>query len=302
MSLNNDRKSGFVALVGRPNAGKSTLLNRLVGQKIAIMSDKPQTTRTRIRGILTRPEGQVVFLDTPGMHKPKHQLGQYMMEIAENSIREVDLVICVTDASRGGTDKDEYVLEKIKESRVPVILVLNKVDRISDKSQLLRLIEEYQAAYPFIEILPISAKTGDQVELLTQVVYRLMPIGPMYYPEDAITDHPERFIMAELIREKVLLLTREEIPHSVAVVIEQLEMHEDRNILHIHALIYTERDSQKAILIGKNGDLMKRVGVLARQDIESIFGSKVYLELWIKVKKDWRNREHVLRSLGFEKE
>ncbi len=302
MSVTNDRKSGFAALIGRPNAGKSTLINQLVGQKIAIMSDKPQTTRTRIRGILTKPEGQVVFLDTPGMHRPRHQLGQYMMEIAENSIREVDVVICVTDASFGGTEKDEYVLEKIREARVPVVLVLNKVDRIADKSKLLRLIEEYQAAYPFVEILPISAKTGEQVDLLTSIVYKLLPVGPMYYPEEAVTDHPERFIIAELIREKVLLLTREEIPHSVAVVIEQLELREDRDVLYINALIYTERDSQKAILIGKNGDLLKRVGILARRDIESLFGSKAFLELWIKVKKDWRNREHLLRSFGYERD
>ncbi|PWI56849.1 GTPase Era [Sulfoacidibacillus thermotolerans] len=296
------RKSGFVAIIGRPNVGKSTLLNRLVGQKIAIMSDKPQTTRTRIRGILTREEGQVVFLDTPGMHQPRHQLGQYMMEIAENSIREVDLVMCVTDASFAGAQKDEYVLDKIKEARVPSVLVLNKVDRVADKSQLLRLIDEYRAAYPFVDIIPISAKTGEQVDVLTKVIYEHLSEGPMYYPEDIVTDHPERFIIAELIREKVLLLTREEIPHSVAVVIEQLETRDDRDVLYINALIYTERDSQKAILIGKNGDLLKKVGMLARHDIESIFGSKVFLELWIKVKKDWRNREHLLRSFGYEQE
>ncbi len=299
--MKNEKKSGFAALVGRPNAGKSTLINRLVGQKIAIMSDKPQTTRTRIRGVLTRDEGQIVFLDTPGLHTPRHRLGEYMVDVAEHSIRDVDLVICVADAAEGSAASDQFILDKIAAAQAPAILVLNKIDLLA-KEKLLKLIETYSALHPFLAIVPISAVTGEQVETLVKLIYEQLPTGPYFYPEDVVTDHPERFIISELIREKVLLLTREEIPHSVAVGIEQLEFREDRNVLYVNAIIYTERDSQKAILIGKGGDMLRRVGSLARRDIESIFGSKVFLELWIKVKKDWRNQPHVLRTLGFESE
>jgi len=299
--MKSEKKSGFVALIGRPNAGKSTLINRLVGQKIAIMSDKPQTTRTRIRGVLTRDEGQAVFLDTPGLHKPRHRLGEYMVDVAEHSIRDVDLVVCVADAADGSPASDQFVLDKIAAAQTPALLVLNKIDLIA-KEKLLKLIAAYSAMHPFLAIVPISAATGEQVEALVKLIYEQLPTGPYFYPEDVVTDHPERFIISELIREKVLLLTREEIPHSIAVGIEQLEFREDRNMLYVNAIIYTERDSQKAILIGKGGDMLKRVGSLARRDIENIFGSKVFLELWVKVKKDWRNQPHMLRTLGFESE
>ncbi len=299
--MKSEKKSGFVALIGRPNAGKSTLINRLVGQKIAIMSDKPQTTRTRIRGVLTRDEGQIVFLDTPGLHKPRHRLGEYMVDVAEHSIRDVDLVVCVADAAEGSAASDQFILDKIAAAQAPAILVLNKIDLLA-KERLLKLIETYSAMHSFLAIVPISAATGEQVETLVKLIYEQLPAGPYFYPEDVVTDHPERFIISELIREKVLLLTREEIPHSVAVGIEQLEFREDRNVLYVNAIIYTERDSQKAILIGKGGEMLRRVGSLARRDIESIFGSKAFLELWIKVKKDWRNQPHMLRTLGFESE
>lgn len=296
-----DKKSGFIAVVGKPNAGKSTLMNTILGQKVAIMSDKPQTTRTLIRGILTRDEGQLVFLDTPGIHKPRHRLGEVMNEVAEDAMREVDVVICVIDATNGSVLRHEDILRKLKSANRPALLVLNKVDLVA-KESLLQLMADYQEAHGFLEMVPVSAKTGDQVEKLVRLLYRHVPEGPFFYPEGVVTDHPEAFLMAELIREKVLLLTHEEVPHSVAVQIEHLEFRDDNQVLYVHALIYTERDSQKAILIGKEGKLLKRVGSLARRDMESLFSRKVFLDLWIKVKKDWRNHEHLIRSFGLEKE
>lgn len=294
-------KSGFVTLVGRPNVGKSTLVNKLVGQKIAIMSDKPQTTRTRIRGILTTQEGQVVILDTPGMHRPHHRLGEHMVEVAESSMRDVDILLCVVDAAAGHGRGDDYVLEKVRESRMPAFLILNKIDAIA-KEDLLAQIDLYRGLHSFAEIVPVSALTGEQVAILRGLIFKYLPQGPLYYPPDVVTDHPERFVIAELIREKVLQLTKEEVPHAVAVVVEQLERRGDSDALYIHANIYAERDSQKAILIGKGGEMLKRVGTLARRDIERILGSKAYLELWVKVKKDWRNHEHWLRSFGLRDE
>ncbi len=295
------KKSGFVAIVGQPNVGKSTLLNRIIGQKIAIMSSKPQTTRTRIRGVLTNSAGQIVFLDTPGLHTPKHRLGEYMVDIAENSIREVDAILFVIDATHVDSTKDDEILVRLKASANPVILVINKVDAV-DKQNILRLIDRYKEKFTFHALIPLSAKTGDQVNVLLDTVFSLMAEGPQYYPDDMITDHPEQFVMSEFIREKVLRLTREEVPHSVAVFIEHMEKREDQNTLHIHAVIYTERESQKAILIGKGGEMLKKVGTLARRDIEAIFDTKVFLELWVKVKKDWRNRENLLRSFGYDRD
>lgn len=296
-----ERKSGFVALIGRPNVGKSTLINRLVGQKIAIMSDKPQTTRNRIRGILTREEGQVVFLDTPGIHRPHHRLGQYMVDIAESAMRDVDLIVLLVDVSQSANAADDEIVERVKQTQNPVLLVLNKIDAIP-KEKLLAMIDRYRVLASFIDIIPISARTGEQVEDLVKVIFDHLPTGPFYYPEGVVTDHPEQFIIAELIREKVLLLTREEVPHSIAVGIEQLEYRGDRETLYINAVIYTERDSQKGILIGKGGDMLKRVGMMARQDVEKIFGGPAFIELWVRVKKDWRNRENMLRNFGFDKD
>lgn len=295
--MGNQFKSGFVTIIGRPNVGKSTLLNHLVGQKIAIMSDKPQTTRNRIQGIVTADSGQIVFLDTPGIHKPHHRLGQYMVDTAIATLGEVDVVLFVIDVTETFGSGEEFILEKLQGVRTPVYLILNKVDLIA-KESLFKVIEEYHARYPFKEMIPISAKTGDNTNRLVEMVLKDLPEGPQYYPTDQITDHPERFIVAELIREKVLQLTREEIPHSVAIEIEIMKKREGREIVDIHAAIYTERDTQKAILIGKGGEMLRKVGQLARRDIENLLGSKVYLELWVKVKKDWRNQEVFLRNFG----
>lgn len=292
-------RSGFVALIGRPNVGKSTLINAIVGQKIAIMSDKPQTTRTRIRGVLTRSRGQAVILDTPGLHEPKHRLGKAMVEATETAIREVDLLVYVTDASAPYEGGDEHAQSRVKNAGVPAILVLNKIDKVP-KARLLEQIDVYRRRHPFVEIVPVSALTGEQVSVLETALFDHLPEGPQYYPGDVVTDHPERFIVAELIREKILQLTREEVPHSVAVAVEQMEYREDRDKLYVNAIIYTERESHKAILIGKSGDLLKRVGTMARRDIEGLFGSSCYLELWVKVKRDWRNSPPLLRSFGLD--
>ncbi|ASS76083.1 GTPase Era [Tumebacillus algifaecis] len=295
-------RSGFVAIVGRPNVGKSTLMNYMVGQKVAITADKPQTTRNRIHGVVTHEGNQIIFMDTPGIHKPKHRLGEHMVKVAVQTLREVEAVLFLVDATMPKGAGDEYIIEILKNVKdTPIYLVINKIDLI-EKEKLLEIITSYKDEFPFAEIIPISAVAGDNVERLRDLLLNLLPEGPFYYPPDQVTDHPERFIVAELIREKVLHLTREEVPHSVAVEVEQMQLKEDRNMLYIHAAIYTERDSQKAIIIGKQGSVLKKVGSMARQDIEKLLGSKVYLELWVKVKADWRNREHMLRNFGFTEE
>ncbi|TCP53326.1 GTP-binding protein Era [Tumebacillus sp. BK434] len=297
-------RSGFVAIVGRPNVGKSTLMNYMVGQKVAITADKPQTTRNRIHGVVTHDNSQIIFMDTPGIHKPKHRLGEHMVKVAVQTLREVEAVLFLVDATMPKGAGDEYIIEILKDVKkdTPIYLVINKIDLIEDKQKLLEIIASYKDAFPFTEIIPISAVKGDNVVRMRDMILKLLPEGPFYYPPDQLTDHPERFIVAELIREKVLHLTREEVPHSVAVEVEQMQMKEDRNMLYIHAAIYTERDSQKAIIIGKQGSVLKKVGQMARLDIEKLLGSKVYLELWVKVKADWRNREHMLRNFGFTEE
>ncbi|AFM42863.1 GTP-binding protein Era [Desulfosporosinus acidiphilus SJ4] len=294
-----DFRSGFVSVIGRPNAGKSTLLNHLLGQKVLIMSDKPQTTRNRIQCILTEKRGQIVFLDTPGIHKPKHKLGEYMVGAAKESMREVDAIIYMVDLSSDYGSGEEYIIEMLKHTKTPVVLVLNKVDLLG-KEQLVHKIQQFSALAEFKAIVPISAKTGENTDELLNVIFNLMPKGPMYYPEDEVTDQPERFIMAELIREKVLQLTRDEIPHSIAVVIEEVQ--EKKSLVKIRALIIVERESQKGIVIGAKGTQLKAIGSLARQDIEALLGSPVFLELWVKVKKDWRNRADSLRNYGYGKE
>lgn len=288
--------SGFVSVIGRPNAGKSTLLNQLLEQKVLIMSDKPQTTRNKIQCIYTEERGQVIFLDTPGIHKPKHKLGEFMVESAMNSLREVDLVIYMVDASADFGGGEEYIINALKQVKTPCILVLNKIDLLK-KEQILKLIQEYSQLANFLAIIPLSAKTGENKEELLKVIFSQIPEGPMYYPEDEVTDQPEKFIMAELVREKVLLLTRDEVPHSIAVVVESVE--EKATLVKVRALIIVERDSQKGIIIGQGGKLLKEIGSLARRDIETLMGSKVFLELWVKVKKDWRNQAQNLRELGY---
>ena len=290
-------KSGFVALIGRPNVGKSTLLNEIIGQKIAIMSDKPQTTRNKIHGVYTTEDMQIVFLDTPGIHKPFSKLGDYMVKAAMSALEEVDVVLFLADVTEELGGGDRFIIERLKQIRTPVILVLNKIDRISADA-LLPIIDKYRSLYDFAEVVPVSAMQGTNVSTLIQQIGKYLEEGPMYYPADQVTDHPEQFVCAELIREKILMLTREEVPHSVAVEIERMGKKEN-GVVHIGAVIYVERDSQKGIIIGKNGAMLKEIGQLARQDMERLLGSKIFLELWVKVKKDWRNREAVLKSLGY---
>ncbi|MFA6809380.1 MAG: GTPase Era [Eubacteriales bacterium] len=291
-----DFRSGFVAVVGRPNAGKSTLLNNLLEQKILIISDKPQTTRNKIRCILTEERGQIIFLDTPGIHKPHHRLGEYMVDSAKGSIKGADYIVYVVDVTARRGTGDEFVGEIIKNSGVPCILALNKIDLI-DSRRLEKIKEDFSKLADFKDIIPISALNGDNTQRVLDQIFQELPLGPMYYPEDEVTDQPERFIAAELIREKVLLLTRDEVPHSTAVVIE--EMTEKKTLIKIRAVILVERESQKGIMIGKSGSLLKEVGRMAREDMEKLLNSKVFLELWVKVRKDWRNDKNILKEFGY---
>ncbi|MBO9604916.1 MAG: GTPase Era [Paenibacillaceae bacterium] len=298
--MNNKYRSGFVAIIGRPNVGKSTLMNEVIGQKVAIMSDKPQTTRNKIHGVYTTEQAQVVFLDTPGIHKPQSKLGDYMLKVSESTFREVDAILLLVDVEAGIGGGDRFIIERLKGIDTPVILVLNKIDLVHPEA-LLPVIVAYKDLYPFAEIVPISAKNGNNVTTLLEQTVRYLPEGPQYYPADQVTDHPEQFVIAELIREKILHLTREEIPHSIAVVIEDMKA-EPNGVVHVSAVIYVERDSQKGIVIGKQGALLKEVGRLARADIEALLGSKTFLELWVKVKKDWRNQDRMLKDFGFRLE
>jgi GTP-binding protein Era len=293
-------RSGFVAIVGRPNVGKSTLMNHMIGQKIAIMSDKPQTTRNKIHGVLTRDSSQIVFLDTPGIHKPQSKLGDYMIKAAEGALSEVEAILFLIDVSEGIGGGDRFIIERLKTVKTPVFLILNKIDKV-DPDKLLETIVQYKDLYDFAEIVPISALQGSNVDRLLEQLERYLPEGPQYYPADQVTDHPEQFVCAEMIREKILQMTREEIPHSIAVTIEDMKVQEN-GVVQIGAVIFVERDSQKGIIIGKQGAMLKEVGKRARRDIETLLGSKVFLELWVKVKKDWRNQERVLKDLGYRSE
>ncbi|MCR6544033.1 GTPase Era [Dehalobacterium formicoaceticum] len=292
-------KSGFVTIIGRPNVGKSTLLNAVLGQKIAIMSDKPQTTRNKIQGFYTTEEAQIVFIDTPGIHKPQHKLGEYMVTVAERTLNEVDVILYLVDATSKFGAGEEFIIKQLGKVETPVFLVINKIDLIS-RDQLLALIAEYSNKFPFAEIMPLSALKEDGVDHMLEILVQYLSEGPQFYPEDMVTDQPEKAIVAELIREKVLFLTREEIPHSVAVEVTDFKEREG-NTIYIGAVIYVERDSQKGIIIGKKGSMLKEIGKLARVDIENLLDSKVYLELWVKVKKDWRNQDVALRNFGFDK-
>jgi len=296
----NGYKSGFVSILGRPNVGKSTLLNEIIGQKITIMSDKSQTTRNKIQGIHTTDEEQIVFIDTPGIHKPKHQLGQFMVETATSTINEVDVVLFVINVNEKIGPGDRFIMEKLKGINTPVFLVLNQIDLIHP-DKLLPIIESYQNEMDFREIIPISAKEGNNVERLLKVISDYLPEGPQFYPEEQVSDHPEYFIISELIREKVLELTREEVPHSVAVVTEGISRNEDDKV-QVNAVINVERKSQKGIIIGKNGKMLKEIGIRARKDVERLLGDKIYLELWVKVQKDWRNKQQSLSDFGYSEE
>ena len=295
-----NHKSGFIAVIGRPNVGKSTLINSLIGQKIAIMSDKPQTTRNRILCILTRPEAQIVFLDTPGIHKPKHKLGEYMVKAAEGTLKEVDAIFFVVDATEKMGPGEYYILERLQATAKPVILVVNKLDLI-EKQDVLPIISNYSEKYPFVGIVPISAKQEENLDALIEEVEKYLPEGPQYYPDDMVTDQPERLIVAELVREKALLLTRDEVPHAIAVDIDEMKTRDNGDV-YVRATIYVERDSQKGIIIGAKGSMLKEIGKLARADIEMLLGNKCFLDLWVKVKKDWRDRDSVLKGFGFGNE
>ncbi|MCL6611359.1 MAG: GTPase Era [Peptococcaceae bacterium] len=299
MSAESSFRSGFAALVGRPNVGKSTLMNRLVGRKVAIVSDKPQTTRHKIHSVLTREDAQVVFLDTPGIHKPRHRLGRHMVELALGALKEVDVILFLCEARDPGAG-DKYIIDLFGDIDTPVILVLNKIDLIPRK-EILPLIDTYRELYRFSEIVPVSALTGENLDRLSDLVINYLPPGPKYYPNGMITDKPEKFIMSEIIREKVLQLTSQEVPHSVTVEVEEVR-ERTGGLVAVRAVIYTERDSQKGILIGKNGGMLKEIGKRSREEMEALFGNRVFLELWVKVKADWRNNERHLRNLGYLQE
>jgi len=292
-------KSGFVAVVGRPNVGKSTLLNQIIGQKIAIVSDTPQTTRNRILGILTLPDAQILFLDTPGIHKPQHKLGEYMVNSARSALREVDLILFVSDVTESVGPGERFIIDMLKEEKTPVVLVLNKVDLVA-KDKLLPIISQYSAFRDFAAIVPVSALAGSNVDRLLSVIKDLLPEGPQYYPEDEVTDQPERVVAAEFIREKIFRLTREEIPHSTAVEVEEMKTRPNGDVF-LRATIYVERESQKGIIIGAKGAMLKEIGQQARLDMENIFGSRFFVDLWVKVKNDWRNKEGSLRMFGYDK-
>lgn len=293
-------KSGFVSIVGRPNVGKSTLMNHIIGEKVAITSDKAQTTRNRVEGILTTDTEQIIFIDTPGIHKPKHQLGRYMVQSALSTLNEVDIVLFMINVSEKMGPGDRFIMERLRDLESPVFLVMNQIDKIHP-DELLPMIEAYQAELVFDEVIPVSALEGNNIDRLLEVISSYLDEGPQYYPTDQLSDHPEYFIVQELIREKVLQLTREEIPHSVAVKTESMEKIDD-HLIEVQATIFIERDSQKGIIIGKQGSMLKEIGTRARIDIQNLLGSKVYLELWVKVKDDWRNTPYDLGSFGYQKE
>ena len=290
-------KSGFVAIVGRPNVGKSTFMNYVLGQKIAIMSDKAQTTRNKIQGVYTKEDAQIVFLDTPGIHKPKHELGEFMVKSAYSALKEVDAVLFMVNVSEKRGPGDDFIIEKLKGIKTPIFLVLNKIDLVTPEV-LLERVESYKDALDFAGVFPISVLQGNNVNELMEGLINALPEGPQYYPADQITDHPEYFVVSELIREKILQLTQEEIPHSVAVTVDKMQKDEFDKV-HVYANIIVERKSQKGIIIGKGGRLLKEIGTRARLDIQQLLGNKVYLELWVKVEKDWRKRKSNLQEYGY---
>ena len=297
--MNDNFKSGFATLIGRPNVGKSTLMNRLIGQKIAITSNKPQTTRNRIQTVLTTEDGQIVFVDTPGIHKAKNRLGEYMVHVAERSLNEVDVVLWLVEPSTFIGAGERHILDQLKKVKTPVILVINKIDMVK-KEELLPAIDTYRKEYDFADIVPVSARSGDNTDELVKVILKYLPYGPQFYDEDTVTDQPERQIVAELIREKALHCLNEEIPHGIAVAIDRMKM--ERKVMHIDATIICERDSHKGIIIGKGGAMLKKIGSNARFEIERMLDGKVNLKLWVKVKKDWRDSDSLIRNFGYRKE
>lgn len=294
-------KSGFITIIGRPNVGKSTFINNVLGQKIAITSPKPQTTRNNISGIYTGEDAQLIFIDTPGIHKPKHKLGEYMTREAINTLNSVDLVMFMVDATQKMGPGDKYIINELKRSRAKVFLIINKLDLVEDYDRLKSNVDEYKSEYNFDKAFGISALTGDNIDLLLQDIKDVLEEGPKYYPDDQVTDHPEKFIISELIREKVLRLTKEEVPHGVMVLIDSMKPAEDNpNLMEISASIIVERNSQKGIIIGKGGKMIKEIGTQARKDILHLIGTKVFLDLYCRVEKNWRNKEFHLRNFGYQ--
>jgi GTP-binding protein Era len=296
---NSSFRSGFVTLIGRPNVGKSTLMNRLIGQKIAITSSKPQTTRNRIQTVYTDEEKQVIFLDTPGIHKAKNKLGEFMVNVAEKTLSEVDVILWLVEPTEYIGAGEQHIIEMLKKTETPVILVVNKIDTVK-KEKLLTDIAVYSKEMDYAEVVPVSALTGENTAELMKVIGKYLPEGPMYYDEDTITDQPERQICAELIREKALKYLSEEIPHGIAVTIEQMKERPGGRLIDIDAAIICERDSHKGIIIGKQGSMLKKIGTAARQDCEALLGCKVNLKLWVKVKKDWRDSDILMKNFGYK--
>lgn len=289
-------KSGFVTLIGRPNVGKSTLMNYLIGQKIAVTSNKPQTTRNRIQTVLTTEEGQIVFVDTPGIHKAKNKLGEYMVNIAERSLNEVDVVLWLVEPTTFIGAGEQHIIRQLKRVKTPVILVINKTDMVKPE-EILASIDAYRKEYDFAEIVPVSARSGANTDKLVDEILKYLPYGPQFYDEDTITDQPERQIVAELIREKALHSLNEEIPHGIAVAIDRMKM--ERKVMHIDATIICERDSHKGIIIGKQGNMLKKIGSTARYEIERLLDCKVNLKLWVKVQKNWRDSDFLMKNFGY---
>lgn len=293
-------KSGFVTLIGRPNVGKSTLMNHLIGQKIAITSNKPQTTRNRIQTVYTSEEGQIIFLDTPGIHKAKNKLGEYMVTVAERTLKEVDVILWLVEPTTFIGAGERHIAEQLRQTDTPVILVINKIDTVS-KAEILTFIDAYKDIVPFQEIIPVSALKGENTDELIRVMFHYLEEGPCYYDEDTITDQPERQIVSELIREKALRNLSDEIPHGIAVAIDRMKERKTGNLIDIDATIVCERDSHKGIIIGKQGTMLKKIGSQARRDIENLLDCKVNLKLWVKVKKDWRDSDFLIKNFGYRK-
>ena len=298
-NMNENYKSGFVTLIGRPNVGKSTLMNHLIGQKISITSNKPQTTRNCIQTVLTTEEGQIVFVDTPGIHKAKNKLGEYMVNVAKRTLREVDVVLWLVEPSTHIGPGDDHIAEQLSKARVPVVLVINKIDMVK-KEDVFPIIEAYNELMDFDDIVPVSARSGLNTDELVKVIMKYLPYGPQYYDEDTVTDQPEKQIVAELIREKALHSLNEEIPHGIAVAIDQMKYR--RKIVDIDATIICEKDSHKGIIIGKQGAMLKKIGSTARYEIERMLDCKVNLQLWVKVKKDWRDSDFLVKNFGYNEE
>jgi GTP-binding protein Era len=291
-------KSGFIAIAGRPNVGKSTLLNRVLGEKLAITSSKPQTTRNRITGIRNTDDGQMIFLDTPGIHQAKTPLNRYMVKAATSTFSEVDLILLLVEADRGHDADDDLIIESLRQAGVPAYLVINKIDLV-EKLKLLPLIDRFRSLYDFQEIVPVSAVTGDGVDRLLELIREILPEGPKYFPDDSFTDNSERFIAAEIVREKILVLTHKEIPYATAVTVDSFKEDEEKNLIRIAATITVEKDSQKGILIGKGGKMLKEIGTQARVEMERFFAAKIFLELFVRVRKDWTKDAKWLKEFGY---